>query len=133
MKMHLPAADPRVTSRVAACIGMVPGGETRDDLPACRRAGRQAALALPEARPGHSRARQTRRRAALVRSELKTAMARTYASADVRTWLTENARLLASAESEARDFLWNSHDYPSVSLGGRRTAARERARDRVSG
>ena len=45
-------------------------------------------------------------------------MARSYESADVRAWLTDNARLLASAESEARDFLWNSHDYPSVPAAG---------------
>ncbi|AMY09059.1 Cellobiose phosphorylase [Luteitalea pratensis] len=118
MKMHEPAVDPRVTSRVAACIGIVPGGDARIDLQACRRVGREAALALPEARRGHGRASQIRRLTARLRVHLKSAMARTYASADVRTWLTENARLLASAESEARDFLWNSHDYPSVSYAG---------------
>src|SRR5262245_42476814 len=111
MKMHVPAVDPRVTSRVAACVGGVPRGDAREDLQACRRTGREAALAMPEPRPGHARTRQIRRRAARLRAELKAAMARTYASTDVRAWLTENARLLASAEGEARDFCWNSHDY----------------------
>jgi hypothetical protein len=118
MKMHEPAIDPRVTSRVAACIGTAPHRDAHDDWQLCRHAGRTAARALPEAAPGHARTRQIRRRAARLRGHLKSAMARTYASADVRAWLTENARLLASAEGEARDFCWNSHDYPSVSVGG---------------
>lgn len=118
MNMHVPALAPRVTRRVAACIGSVPGGDARDDLDACRRAGREAALGLPAARPGRASVRQIRRRAAGLRMSLKTAMARGYDSPVVREWLTENARLLASAEGEARDFLWNSHDYPSVVVEG---------------
>ena len=118
MKMHVPAVDPRVTSRVAACVGGVPRGDAREDLQACRRTGREAALKMPEPNPGHARTRQIRRRAARLRVQLKAAMARTYASTEVRAWLTENARLLASAEGEARDFCWNSHDYPSLSLAG---------------
>lgn len=99
MNMHVPAAEPLVT------VG------------AYRHAGRQAALALPEARSGRATVRQIRRRATGLRSSLQSAMARTYASSIVRTWLTDNARLIASAESEARDFLWNAHDYPSVTTG----------------
>lgn len=77
----------------------------------------QAAQALPGARPGHASTRQVRRSAANLRRDLQAAMARSYASPAVRTWLTDNARLLSSAEGEARDLLWNAHDYPAVSIG----------------
>jgi cyclic beta-1,2-glucan synthetase len=117
MNMQLPAVDPRVTRRVAACLGVVPGEAGRDNLKALRRAGRQAALGLLSPRPGRVSSRAIRRRANGLRAQLKDVMARSYASPTVRTWLTENARLLASAESEARDFLWNAHDYPTVRIG----------------
>ena len=88
----------------------------------CWRAGGPAGRRPLALARGDDRATAGRARSGVVlrslRVHLKSAMARTYASADVRTWLTENARLLASAESEARDFLWNSHDYPSVTLAG---------------
>ncbi len=113
--MHLPGADLRVTYRVADSIGVVAGGAPGPDSRAFRAAGTRAARALPDARRGDGSVRSTRRRAARLRSELKAGMARLDASADVRDWFCDNARLIASAEGEARDFLWNSHDYPAAS------------------
>src|SRR5918993_1558703 len=117
MTIHLPAVDPRLTFRVADGIGIIPGGAPRDDLQPRRRAGKAAALALPTAGRGQATSRQIRRRATRLRVNLQAAMAQTYVSTEVRVWLTDNARLIASAESDARDFLWNSHDYPSVTIG----------------
>ena len=117
MNMHVPALEPRVARRVALNLGGV-ADDAREDLKACRLAGAEAARALPAPRPGHATVRQIRRRASGLRAELKDAMSRRYASTVIRSWLTENARLLATAEGEARDFLWNAHDYPSVPAGG---------------
>jgi hypothetical protein len=117
MNMHVPAATPRVSFRCVDRTDGVPAGALRDDMQAYRHSGRQAARALPEVRRGRSTVRQIRRRAASLRVNLQAAMARTYASPAVRAWLTDNARLLASAVGEARDFLWNAHDYPSVTTG----------------
>lgn len=118
MNLHVPALDPRLLHRAAACAGGAAATGTRADLKMWRDAGRTTALSLPPARPGRATTRQVRKRAMSLRSGLKAAMARSYSSVSVRTWLTDNARLLASAEGEARDYLWNAHDYPSVSEDG---------------
>jgi cyclic beta-1,2-glucan synthetase len=118
MNMHVPAVDPRVTRRVAACLGTMAGEAGRENLKTIRRAGRQTAAVLAAPRPGRASARAIRRRAHGLRAQLKDVMARAYTSATVRTWLTDNARLIASAESEARDFLWNAHDYPALLIEG---------------
>ncbi len=115
MNMHVPGADLRVTYRVADGVGLASGGTPRVDLKAYRDAGVAAARALPPLTLARSRVRGIRRRATRLRGDLKAAMARPHASAALRDWLSENARLLSSAEGEARDFLWTSHDHPAVS------------------
>lgn len=117
MHMPLSAFDPRLPARHVGLDRAPDADDPCEDLQVTRYAGWMAAIALPQARRGHARVRQIRRRAARLRTALTEAMAREYASPVVRAWLTDNARLLASAESEARDFLWNSHEYLSIATG----------------
>lgn len=114
MSIHLPGSGPRVIHRFADGIGVLPGGAPRDDLKALRHAGERAAATLPAATSSRSSMRRTRRRTTRLRADLQAAMARSYADAAVRDWLSDNARLLASAEGEAREFVWSSRDYPAV-------------------
>ena len=116
MTMHFPGTHPRVAYRTADGVG-VSGGAHRDELKAFRQAGRTMAAALPAPHLGHASVRRIRRCTSALRAHLKAAMAGRHGPA-VQAWLAENARLLASAECDARDFLWNSREYPAVDTDG---------------
>ena len=117
MTIHVPGSDPRITYRFADGLGL-PGGAPRDQLDTLRAAGAAAARALPATTQARVPMRHVRREATQLRDALKAAMAQAYASTTVREWLSDNARLLASAEAEARDFVANARDYPTVVLDG---------------
>ncbi len=114
MSIHLQGPNPRVTHRSADGIGVLPGGAPRGDLASLRHAGSRAAANLPAVTPVRAPMRRLRRRTTRLRADLRAAMGRAYATAAVREWLTDNARLLASAEGEARAFVWSARDYPTV-------------------
>lgn len=117
MNMHVSVGDPRLSHRGADGLGIIAGGAPSADLKAYRTAGYQVTVALPQPRPGRAASSEIRRRASRLRLDLQAAMARPYASVEIRAWLTGNARMLASAESEARNFLQSARRYPAVVVG----------------
>jgi cyclic beta-1,2-glucan synthetase len=82
-----------------------------------RAAGRLAASRLPVAQENRTSPRTLRQRTTLLRAELRAAMLRDTDPATHR-WLVENARLIASAEREAREFVWTSREAPAVVTAG---------------
>jgi cyclic beta-1,2-glucan synthetase len=112
--VHLATPARRGMVRPGDSAGRMPGGAATVDLAALGRAGSRAAAQLPPPTSVRTPMRRLRRRTRQLRAELTAAMARTYTNAAVREWLTDNARLLASAEGDAREFLWSARDYPAV-------------------
>ena len=78
-----------------------------------RAAGRMAANTLPSAVINRTPARALRQQTTRLRADLQALLEHPSDAPDFK-WLIENNRLVASAEREARDFVWTSAEAPAV-------------------